>query len=62
MAKTGLTQATVNKALEHLGHLGKVKELTNMKQNWLFSGGNLALMNQCMEVQDAAMVATFLVQ
>ncbi|WP_027389433.1 Fic family protein [Chrysiogenes arsenatis] len=35
--KTGLTPATVNKALSHLGHLGIVKELTAQKRNRVFS-------------------------
>ncbi len=35
--KTGITPATVNKALVHLEHLGVVKELTAQKRNRLFS-------------------------
>ncbi len=35
--KTGLTPATVNKALSHLQQLGIVKELTAQKRNRLFS-------------------------
>jgi Fic family protein len=35
--KTGLTPATVNKALDHLERLGIVKELTDRKRNRLFS-------------------------
>ena len=35
--KTGLTPATVNKALSHLENLGVVKELTARKRNRLFS-------------------------
>jgi Fic family protein len=35
--KTGLTAATINKALGHLEHLGIVKELTAQKRNRLFS-------------------------
>ena len=35
--KTGLTPATVNKALAHLERLGIVKELTDRKRNRLFS-------------------------
>ncbi len=58
--KTGLTHATVDKALEHLGRLGMVRELTNMKRNRLFSYGRyLAILNQGMELPDAAMAATF---
>ncbi len=36
-AKTGITPATVNKALGHLERLGIVKELTAQKRNRLFS-------------------------
>jgi Fic family protein len=35
--KTGITPATVNKALGHLGKLGIVRELTAQKRNRLFS-------------------------
>ena len=35
--KTGITPATVNKALSHLEHLGIVKELTAQKRNRIFS-------------------------
>ena len=35
--KTGITPATVNKALSHLEQLGIVKELTSQKRNRLFS-------------------------
>lgn len=35
--KTGITPATVNKALSHLEQLGIVKELTAQKRNRLFS-------------------------
>ncbi len=37
VAKTGITPATVNKALGHLEQLGIVKELTALKRNRLFS-------------------------
>jgi Fic family protein len=37
VAKTGITPATVNKALSHLEQLGIVKELTAQKRNRLFS-------------------------
>lgn len=37
VAKTGLTSATVNKALVHLERLGIIKELTSRKRNRLFS-------------------------
>jgi len=36
-AQTGLTQATVNKALRHLAALGMVREMTAQKRNRLFS-------------------------
>ncbi|MDA8160608.1 MAG: Fic family protein [Desulfobacteraceae bacterium] len=35
--KTGLSPATINKALGHLGQLGIIKELTAQKRNRLFS-------------------------
>jgi Fic family protein len=35
--KTGLTPATVNRALAHLEQLGIVKEITSRKRNRLFS-------------------------
>jgi Fic family protein len=35
--KTGITPATVNKCLGHLGRLGIVRELTDRKRNRLFS-------------------------
>jgi Fic family protein len=35
--KTGITPATVNKALAHLENLGIVRELTAQKRNRLFS-------------------------
>ncbi len=37
VAKTGITPATVNKALGHLGQLGIVRELTAQKRNRMFS-------------------------
>jgi Fic family protein len=37
VARTGITPATVNKALGHLEQLGIVKELTAQKRNRLFS-------------------------
>ncbi len=52
--KTGISHATINKALEHLARLGMVTELPNMKQNRLFSYSNcLAIMNQGMELPDS---------
>ena len=52
--KTGISDATVNKALEHLGRLGIVNELANMKRNSLFSYSRyLDILNQGMELQDA---------
>ncbi len=44
--KTGITPATVNKALGHLAQLGIVKELTARKRNRLFSyAGYIEIMN-----------------
>ena len=37
MEKTGITPATINKALRHLERLGIVRELTAQKRNRLFS-------------------------
>ena len=37
--KTGITPATVNKALSHLERLGIVRELTAQKRNRVFSYG-----------------------
>jgi Fic family protein len=49
--KTGLTPATVNKALGHLGQLGIVKELTAQKRNRLFScAGYIEIMNRGTEL------------
>ncbi len=49
--KTGISDATVNKALEHLGRLGIVNELANMKRNRLFSYSRyLDILNQGMEL------------
>jgi Fic family protein len=45
--KTGITPATVNKALNHLERLGIVKELTSRKRNRLFSyAGYIELMSR----------------
>jgi Fic family protein len=45
--KTGITPATVNKALIHLERLGIVRELTSRKRNRLFSyTGYVDIMNQ----------------
>ena len=45
--KTGLSPATVNKALVHLGQLGIVRELTAQKRNRLFSHSRFVeIMNQ----------------
>ena len=44
--KTGITPATINKALSHLEQLGIVKELTAQKRNRLFSyAGYIEIMN-----------------
>lgn len=50
--KTGVTPATVNKALVHLGQLGIVKELTAKKRNRLFSyTGYIDIMSSGTELQ-----------
>jgi len=52
--KTGLTPATVNKALGHLEHLGVVKELTAKKRNRLFSyAGYIEIMGSGTELPGA---------
>ncbi|WP_432818932.1 Fic family protein [Trichloromonas sp.] len=49
--KTGITPATVNKALGHLVQLGIVKELTAQKRNRLFSyAGYIEIMNRGTEL------------
>ena len=49
--KTGITPATVNKALVHLEQLGIVKELTARKRNRLFSyAGYIEIMNRGTEL------------
>ncbi|HPX28539.1 MAG TPA: Fic family protein [Sphaerochaeta sp.] len=49
--KTGITPATVNKALGHLERLGIVKELTAQKRNRLFSyAGYIEIMNRGTEL------------
>lgn len=51
--QTGLTPTTVNKTLEHLEHLGIVRELTGQKRNRLFSyRAYIAIMNEGMELPD----------
>ncbi len=51
--KTGITPATVNKALGHLEQLGIVKELTAQKRNRLFSyEGYIEIMNRGTELPD----------
>jgi Fic family protein len=50
-AKTGMTPATVNKALFHLERLGMVKELTTQKRNRLFCyTGYIEIMNRGTEL------------
>lgn len=45
--KTGITPATVNKALAHLERVGIVKELTAQKRNRLFSyAGYIEIMSR----------------
>ena len=47
VGKTGITPATVNKALGHLEQLGVVRELTAQKRNRLFSySGYVEIMNR----------------
>jgi len=49
--KTGITPATVNKALGHLEQLGIVRELTDQKRNRLFSyAAYVEIMNRGMEL------------
>jgi Fic family protein len=51
--KTGITPATVNKALGHLEQLGIVKELTARKRNRLFSyAGYIEIMSRGTELPD----------
>jgi Fic family protein len=51
VAKTGITPATVNKALGHLEQLGIVKELTAQKRNRLFSyAGYIEIMSRGTEL------------
>lgn len=51
--KTGITPATVNRALCHLEQLGIVKELTARKRNRLFSySGYIEIMNRGTELPD----------
>ena len=50
--KTGITPATVNKALGHLEQLGIVKELTAQKRNRLFSyAGYIEIMSRGTELR-----------
>lgn len=49
--KTGITPATVNKALRHLELLGIVKEITAQKRNRLFSyAGYIKIMGRGTEL------------
>ncbi|AJF07976.1 Fic family protein [Geoalkalibacter subterraneus] len=51
--KTGITPATVNRALAHLEQLGIVKELTAQKRNRLFSyAGYIEIMSRGTELPD----------
>ena len=51
--KTGITPATVNKALGHLERLGIVKELTASKRNRLFSyAGYIEIINRGTDLSD----------
>ena len=52
VGKTGITPATINKALRHLERLGIVHELTAQKRNRLFSyAGYVEIMNRGTELQ-----------
>lgn len=51
--KTGITPATINKALRHLENLGIVRELTDRKRNRLFSySGYVEIMNRGTELPE----------
>jgi Fic family protein len=51
--KTGITPATVNKALGHLEQLEIVRELTAQKRNRLFSySGYVEIMNRGTELPE----------
>ena len=51
--KTGITAATVNKALGYLEQLGIVRELTAQKRNRLFSyAGYVEVINRGTELPD----------
>ena len=53
VTKTGITPATVNKALGHLEQLGIVKELTTKKRNRIFSYAEyIELMNRGTELSE----------
>lgn len=53
VGKTGITPATVNKALSHLRKLGIVRELTDRKRNRLFSyTGYVEIMSKGTELPD----------
>ncbi len=52
--KIGITPATINKCLDHLEHLGIVRELTGKKRNRIFSyTGYVEIMNQGTELPGA---------
>lgn len=51
--KTGITSATVNKALSHLEQLGIVREITDKKRNRLFSySGYIEILNEGIGLPD----------
>ncbi|MGC8491600.1 MAG: hypothetical protein ACP5SH_07670 [Syntrophobacteraceae bacterium] len=51
--KTGITPATVNKALSHMERLGIVRELTAQRRNRLFSyAGYVEIMSRGMELPE----------
>jgi Fic family protein len=52
--KIGITPATINKCLDHLEHLGIVRELTGKKRNRIFSyTGYVEIMNPGTELPAA---------
>ena len=58
VARTGITPATVNKALSHLARLGIVRELTAQRRNRLFSyAGYVEIMSRGTELPDAQRAA-----
>ena len=51
--KTGLTPATVNKCLAHLGRLNIIRELTSRRRNRIFSYAQyIEILNQGMDIPE----------